>query len=199
MNGEIRQQQATFRWVEPAPVLWASMATIAHSRYAPFPCTLRTVRPPTDTTHPQIFLYGGYLSAPSDIQSQADNEIAERVYILSIPSFSWHVAYDLGVRARSFHSCNIHNRQLIVIGGIEPVASMKNESVDAWAQGLGLFDCTDLKWKTNYDSAAAPYKTAKKIKEYLATNGKYPRIWNDGMVQAWITGQGTSASHQGLG
>ena len=119
------------------------------------------------------------------------------VYVLSIPSFSWHQAsYDPTLTVRAYHSCNARNRQMVSIGGIQSNIDSNLEVKDPWPLGLEIFDLTDLVWKQGYDANAQAYVTPQLIKQYVAANGSYPKQWNDKVVEQWIAG---SAHHSHTG
>lgn len=58
---------------------------------------------------------------------------------------------------------------------------------DPWRSGIGIFDMTAMKWKANYDANAAPYVTPDVIKSYYRTNGRFPAVWDNKLVQSWFT------------
>ena len=70
---------------------------------------------------------------------------------------------------RMDHTCEvIGKRQMIVVGGIiAPFDSSKTwHDPDPFAQGLGIFDMTDLTWMSSYDANAAPYVTPEIVKDW---------------------------------
>ena len=79
---------------------------------------------------------------------------------------------------------------MLAIGGMPPNLGAEYFDKDAWPQGLGIFDLTEMQWKSTYDADAAPYKTPKQIKDHIAANGTYPSSWNDDVIERWITGRG---------
>ena len=62
---------------------------------------------------------------------------------------------------------------MLVIGGQSfNQSSVSGDIVeqDKFAQGLGVFDLTDLEWKSSYDPNTEPYRTPDMIKEYIAAS-----------------------------
>jgi N-acetylneuraminic acid mutarotase len=49
------------------------------------------------------------------------------VYVLSLPSFSWYKVDNTPGTGRTLHTCNVVNRQMIVIGG--------TSNDDSWLTG----------------------------------------------------------------
>lgn len=53
---------------------------------------------------------------------------------------------------------------MIIIGGVDPdadpvgAADGGDEPRDPWAEGIGIFDMTTLKFKDSYESKAKPYE-----------------------------------------
>ena len=88
---------------------------------------------------------------------------------------------------------------MIAVGGITPNIDESIETADPWPQGLGIFDLTEMAWKSSYDAAAGPYETPKQVKDYIAANGQYPQAWNNDLTEQWITGrQGTLDSPRSM-
>ena len=60
-------------------------------------------------------------------------------------------------------------------------------TVDPWPQGLGVFDITDLEWKDRYDASAGPYQTPEMVKQYYASNPRYPSpVLEDTVLRSWF-------------
>ena len=66
---------------------------------------------------------------------------------------------------------------MIVIGGTNPI-HMKTDKVirekgdepkDPWAQGIAVFDMTDMKFTNSYQTTADPYKLPRDIQQYYNT------------------------------
>lgn len=57
---------------------------------------------------------------------------------------------------------------MLSIGGLD--ASVKNADVmaDPMAQGLEIFDLTEMAWSDRYDADAAPYKTPQVVKDWYS-------------------------------
>ena len=85
------------------------------------------------------------------------------VYVLTIPGFVWFQIPDSNLSPRRSHTCNAAgNRQMIVIGG----GNVDYRDPDPLTQGLGVFDMTDLRWSSSYNSSAAPYNTPTLVKNW---------------------------------
>ncbi|KAL8945694.1 MAG: hypothetical protein Q9222_007803, partial [Ikaeria aurantiellina] len=136
----------------------------------------------------QIFLYGGFRGAGSNSQSQENTELGQSVYVLSLPSFTWHKFDYPQQTARALFTCSLRNRQVLAIGGLSPDIDLDHEDKDPWPQGIGILDLNDMKWKDSYDSKAGPYETPKQIKDSIAANGQYPQRWDDDLSRQWIMG-----------
>jgi hypothetical protein len=146
----------------------------------------------------QIFHFGG--DAGSNIY---DSVTLGNVFVLSLPAFNWQNATNGGVSAtiaRSFHTCNVRNKQMIVVGGstftvagFESInAEAEGEGIywsnaDPWPQGLGVFDLTEMVWAESYDPSAGPYATPKVVKEYYIHNPRYPdSLLHDPTLRDWF-------------
>lgn len=169
------------------------------TRYGAGPATQHY--PFTNLTVEQIFIYGGTGHTLST-NSVADNVEATiqagLVYVLSLPSFHWERQHITPTQGRYRHSCNIvGQRQMVVVGG-QPINETSADNygsatVDPWPQGIGIFDLSKFDWSDSYDPDAAPYVTPQNIKDYIASNGRYPAEWSDGKVEALFTPQGKMA------
>lgn len=117
-------------------------------------------------------MYGGVINdqvGPNTVNS-------DQVYILSIPAFQWFQAVYPPAFSRALHTCHTtNNNQMIVIGGVDPtnddttwVGSADNgaEPRDPWAEGIGIFDMTTLKFKDSYESKAKPYEPPEVIQSF---------------------------------
>ena len=94
---------------------------------------------------------------------------SDQVYILAIPAFQWFQAPYRSGFSRSTHSCHTTNTsQMIIIGGVDPThrAGSGDEPRDPWAEGIGIFDMTTLKFKDSYESKAKPYEPPEVIKSF---------------------------------
>ncbi|MCJ1349086.1 hypothetical protein MMC31_007322 [Peltigera leucophlebia] len=137
----------------------------------------------------EIFLYGGVINnliGPDTVNS-------DQVYILSIPAFRWFQAVYPPAFSRATHTCHTTNtNQMIVIGGVDHTndtiflgsADLGAEPRDPWAQGIGVFDMTTLKFKDSYESKAKPYEPPEVIKSFYSDKSKrYPATWTSSAVQ----------------
>lgn len=118
--------------------------------------------------------------------------------MLSLPSFHWTRQPDPISIGRWGHTCNlVGNRQMMSIGGIVvyptmPQATIYDGVADPWGQGIGVFDLTELEWKTAYEPNDEAYMTPSIVKDYLTANGRYPASgWQNGVVEGWFTVDGT--------
>ncbi|KAJ9608146.1 hypothetical protein H2200_007134 [Cladophialophora chaetospira] len=144
---------------------------------------------PGDNGTFEIFLYGGVHDVYLDTESELNIEMGQSVYVLSLPSFSWHKFSYPAQQVRSTQSCVIAaRRQMIVVGGFPEGIDRSTYGADPWPQGLGIFDLTAMTWNSYYNSDARPYATPRRVKNYLAANGSYPQQWNDETVEQWIKG-----------
>jgi hypothetical protein len=146
----------------------------------------------------QIFHFGG--DAGSNIY---DSVTLGNVFVLSLPAFNWQNATNGGksaTMARSLHTCNVRNKQMIVVGGsVFTVAGFESinaepegegiywSNADPWPQGLGVFDLTEMVWADSYDPSAGPYVTPKVVKEYYLNNPRYPdSLLQDPKLRDWF-------------
>ena len=114
---------------------------------------------------------------PALVARLAEGELElDQIYILSLPSFAWFKATYQPIQSRTHHTCHpvgAGNRQMLVIGGQSfsqttvPGYAMQQ---DAFAQGLGIFDLSDLEWKSSYDANADTYRTPQMIKDYISVS-----------------------------
>lgn len=99
---------------------------------------------------------------------------------------------------------------MLSIWGLDPVdTNSKTFSKDSAAQGLQIFDLTDMAWKTEYDAKAGPYKTPQVVKDWyqqkratcilgiysanIPCSGTSSVTWNDPDLQSYFSA-GLSAS-----
>ena len=114
---------------------------------------------------------------PNNTAPLAQGELElDQIYVLSLPSFAWFQASYQPIQNRQFQTCHTvgaGNRQMLVIGGKNfkqmNVYGYEKEQ-DAFAQGLGIFDLTDMAWKSSYDADAAAYTTPQMIKDYISVS-----------------------------
>lgn len=56
---------------------------------------------------------------------------------------------------------------MLSIGGLDPNdANLGSTSKDPIAQGLQIFDLTEMRWTSGYDAGAAPYQSPKVVKDW---------------------------------
>ena len=118
------------------------------------------------------------------------------VFVLSLPAFHWQQKSIVKTdHARWDHSCNIINRQMIVVGGVSMNLQAIEENngnwpwsvPDPWPQGLNVFDTTNMEWKDIYDPGAGPYRTPAIVKQYYASNPRYSSaILDDEELRDWF-------------
>ena len=144
----------------------------------------------------EIFMYGGYV----DDDTTATMDLGA-VWVLSLPAFHWTKQLDPLGFGRFRHSCQVAgNRQMISIGGQIVTKDVDTIdwfdcAVDPWEQGIGVFDLTDLKWKSSYDADAESYVTSRIIKDYYEQNAPYPS-WDSPEVERWMVEQGALFNQQ---
>lgn len=153
-------------------------------------------------------MYGGVIN----YQIGPDTVNSDQVYILSIPAFQWFQAAYPPAFSRAKHTCHTTNtNQMIIIGGVDPTndtiwvayADNGDEPRDPWAEGIGIFDMTTLKFKDSYESKAKPYEPPEIIKSFysvklvkllnsdfisealisLCRSNRYPATWTSSAVQ----------------
>ena len=160
---------------------------MAHLRFADLTCD------PTlhQANAAQIFLYGGSVVPGLSLQDdQASNIALAEVYILSLPSFHWQKTELNPSESRNRQTCERMGSRMIVVGGVTAGLKYADLKTDSWAQGLGVFDLTDLEWKASYDASGRTYQTPQVVKDYVATNGQYPSTWDSNVVEGWFTNKG---------
>lgn len=140
----------------------------------------------------QIFIYGGsVIGKATYAEEQLGSIDLTEVFVLSIPSFRWYKTNLKTTSSRYHHTCEIvGQRQMLVIGGVTAGVKTQNISTDPWAQGLGIFDLTNLEWMSSYDASAKPYETPNLVKADLAQNGTLPSTWDSNIVEGWFTNKG---------
>ncbi|KAI9752869.1 MAG: holocytochrome c synthase [Chaenotheca gracillima] len=149
----------------------------------------------------EVFMYGGVSSG-----SGAANNAFDQVWTLSIPSFRWFKADYTPRGARATHSCNVvgaGQRQMISIGGYNASRSSAVSGMqipDEFAQGLGIFDLSEMKWTDGYDVDAPAYTRPSVVEDWYSKNGSYPESWDQpalkDLIQNNITAKSTSGPDQ---
>ncbi|KAK8248308.1 hypothetical protein HDK77DRAFT_224807 [Phyllosticta capitalensis] len=109
----------------------------------------------------EIFLYGGI--------DQSRARFFDDIHVLSLPAFRWfRISLNTTGIPRSSHSCNRVANQMVVVGGYD-LSKGGNTSLtdsDPWLNGLGVFDLTDLKWKSSYNASASAYDSPQMVKDW---------------------------------
>jgi hypothetical protein len=127
------------------------------------------------------FIYGGY-------SDDATPPVSDEIYVLSLPGFVWKRVTPGSSTARYQHSCEVvGNRQLLSVGGSsaevqDPIYGFADP--DPNAQGLGIFDLTDLEWKDGYDANAALYESADEIQQWYQQAGPRSVHWASDELRA---------------
>ncbi|KAF2143194.1 uncharacterized protein K452DRAFT_268529 [Aplosporella prunicola CBS 121167] len=132
----------------------------------------------------EIFVMSGYDSF--------HEKTLDDMYILSLPGFHWFRVSDTSGSNRYAHTCNlVGNRQMLSIGGIDWDKGFPEawQDVDPWEQGLGVFDLTELKWKTNYDAGADAYKSPQVVQDWYNQGNAKDVAWRDDQVRALFSAE----------
>ncbi|MCJ1346403.1 hypothetical protein MMC31_004619 [Peltigera leucophlebia] len=137
----------------------------------------------------QKFMYGGVI----DYRVGPKAENSDQVYILSIPAFQWFQANYPPAHSRAIHTCHsTKTNQMIIIGGVDPThditwvgdADWEDEPRDPWAEGIGVFDMTALKFKDSYEANTKPYEPPEMIQSFYNDKSKrYPATWTSSAVR----------------
>ena len=102
-------------------------------------------------------------------KAEGYQKLAQKIYYL-MPRMSSHQVQPSeggGFLIADVYSCHlVGNRQMLSIGGIDATESQGNDSVDPAAQGLQIFDLTEMRWSHQYDAGAAPYQSPQVIKDW---------------------------------
>ena len=109
-----------------------------------------------------------FLAGGIDYKTQVTYDDA---YILSLPGFIWTKAPDSPAGKRTRHTCvSVGPRQVLSIGGARIGVTDK----DLAAQGLLLFDVTEMKWQDSYDANALAYQRAPAINAWYNNGLVWP-------------------------
>lgn len=103
----------------------------------------------------------------------------DTINILTLPAFHWITVPYNPQNPRHGHSCNaVGGSQIISIGGVDSTAIITPEqniikrtfdnSPDPFAQGLAIFDVTQLSFVNQYIAQAPPYRQSEKVKQFYA-------------------------------
>ncbi|KAL8685358.1 MAG: hypothetical protein Q9224_005849 [Gallowayella concinna] len=123
----------------------------------------------------EIFLYGGYNG-----NLGPDAVPYDEIYILTLPAFHWLKVNYPPQHPRHGHSCNaIGGSQIISVGGLDSnakiytntslqttILSTFNSSIDPFAQGLGIFDMSTLKWADHFTANKSPYVQSDMVRSF---------------------------------
>ncbi|KAH6691469.1 hypothetical protein F5X68DRAFT_229322 [Plectosphaerella plurivora] len=128
----------------------------------------------------EIFVYGGHLGG-NDI-------VYDDVHVLSLPGFFWRKADYESKSPRDSHACVVAGdgkRQMISYGGVNDKSSSSGfwREKDPFPQGLGVFDMTEMAWKTRYEADAAAYESPEAVKSWYAEGGMKNREWSSDAVK----------------
>ena len=136
-------------------------------------------------------MYGGRFN--NEVEPTVQNGV---VYVLSLPSFRWQKSTLTGI-GRFMHSCNVIGRQMISVGGISMYSDTTQHIFDVvggipdpWDQGFGVFDLTDMEWKSSFNANAGPYVTPESVKANSQQNEGYPSSWDEAVVEQWFKNPG---------
>lgn len=126
----------------------------------------------------EIFLYGG-----QNGNLGAEAVPYDEIFILTLPAFRWLKVDYQPQNPRHGHTCEyVGGSQILSIGGVDSNAlvhvgnygdidkSSFNSSVDPFAQGLGIFDMTTLKWADHYSANPPAYEQSELVRNYYTQN-----------------------------
>lgn len=117
-------------------------------------------------------MYGGWGGTGGVQAKQYDT-----INILTLPAFTW-VSVEYNAQSTRYgHSCNaVGGSQILTIGGADADPPQTSAAANAYAQGsfttpdpnaqgLAIFDMTDLTWSSRYTAGAPPYEQSNLIKQ----------------------------------
>ncbi|KAI0478640.1 hypothetical protein GGR56DRAFT_331577 [Xylariaceae sp. FL0804] len=127
----------------------------------------------------EIFIYGG--------SSDQLEGTSPDVTVLSLPGFVF-VQGESGT-PRSDHACAVvgrGRRQMLSVGGVDGTNRTYTapSTADPWAQGLGIYDMTAMRWTASYDPGAAAYDSPAAVKQWYAGGGQQGVRWDDSGLEA---------------
>lgn len=140
----------------------------------------------------EVFLYGGLM---------ADNTVSDEVFVLSLPGFFFAKADNPGATtARADHACvavGNGKSQMLSIGGTDVSKGFPAEFADPdpWAQGLGVFDMTSLRWTDGYNNNAGAYDTPEAVKQFYRDGGLDKVQWTSDEVKGLFTSSKSRHEH----
>ncbi|ETS80298.1 hypothetical protein PFICI_07827 [Pestalotiopsis fici W106-1] len=148
----------------------------------------------------EIFIHGG-----SSDQTQTTSP---DVYVLSLPGFVMFKSPNPGTPRSNLACVTVGrndsattNRQMLVVGGGNSWLGFPNSLVDPdpWAQGLGIFDLTDMSWSDSYDPDAAAYDSPDVVKTWYDQGGLDAVDWDSDELKTLFVGGTNSSSTNGNG
>ncbi|KAK8047666.1 Kelch repeat-containing protein [Apiospora saccharicola] len=176
----------TLGFVDPVTGKWYSQATTGQLPTQKQDFCSVGVQGPNGTY--EIFIYGG---------TTGDGKTLDEIHVLSLPGFVFFKSPTPGT-PRNDHACvtigpsdkttgnNHTNRQMLSVGGSNGALGFPQSQLDPdpWKQGLGVFDLTDMVWKSRYDVDAGPYDTPEPIRNWYAQGGLDTVSWTNDDVKA---------------
>jgi hypothetical protein len=108
-------------------------------------------------------MFGGQNLIPSGNQTQYDD-----MWILSIPSFTW-IPINMDSQsvpyARSGHTCNVWDGQMIVAGGYI------GKDISCEAPGIYVFNMSSLQWQNQFTSLSSSAKPSNPFSQQSSQKG----------------------------
>lgn len=106
------------------------------------------------------FMFGGH---------DSDRNVFDSVHVLSLPGFTWIDVDSAADQRRAAMACAVvGQRQMLTVGGTD--LAQRGSSLwttpDSFPQGLGIFDMTDLRWKSSFDASARAYESPQSVKDW---------------------------------
>lgn len=130
------------------------------------------------------FMYGGV--------DTGTGRTSDEVYVLSLPGFVFFKAQGRST-VRTDHACAVvGRRQLVSVGGTDGQLGFPGSLLDPdpWTNGIGVFDMTEMRWKTGYDADAGGYESPAVVKAWYAGGGLESMEWSSEEVKRlFIQGQ----------
>lgn len=120
------------------------------------------------------FVYAGWDGNLGSTAVQYDT-----INVLTLPAFHWITVPYNPQNPRHGHSCNpVGGSQIISIGGVDSTAIVAHgqniikrtfdNSPDPFAQGLAIFDMTELSFVNQYTTQPPPYEQSEEVKQFYA-------------------------------
>jgi len=123
-------------------------------------------------------MWGGRQGGITDYSDNVDD--ANEVFILTLPAFNWIRSDTQAGSYRASPTCQVVGNQLISVGGYDP---SQTNTPDPWRYSIGVFDMTNLEWKSSFDHKPDPYTRPDLVNRYYETNPAYPS-WGSNAIQA---------------